>query len=86
MKDLDFLVKEEESIWEGWKLNEVYSHMVFNGGLCQCFNADFTSCVRLYLGTEQREEMALNEVASGNNTLKKMPKKKTTNKPKRENV
>lgn len=76
MKDLDFLEKEEESIREGWRLNEVHSHMVFNEGLCQCFNGDFACCVRLYLGTEQREEMALNEVASGNDTWKKMPKKK----------
>lgn len=74
MKDLIFLEKEEESIRE--ELNEVHGHVVFNEGLCQCFNGDFTCCVRLYLGTEQREEMALNEVASGNDTLKKMPKKK----------
>lgn len=82
MKDLDFLAKEEASIWEEWMLNEVYSHMVFNEGLCQCFNGDFTSCVRLYLGTKQQEEMALNEVTSGNDTLKKMPKKKKNPKEK----
>lgn len=79
VKDLDFLEKEEESVREGWRLNEVHSHMLFNEGLCQCFNGDFTCCVRLYLGTEQREEMALNEVASGNDMLKKMPKKKREN-------
>lgn len=66
MKDLDFLEKKEESIWEGWRFSEVYSQMVFNEVLCQCFNEDFTSCARLYLGTKQQEEMAVNKVASGN--------------------
>jgi len=76
VKDLGFLEKVEERVREGWRLDEVHSHMVFNEGFCQCFNGDFTCCVRLYLRTEQREEMALNEVASGNDTLRKMPKNK----------
>lgn len=59
MKDLDLLEEGgRESVREGWRLDEVRSHMVFNEGLSQCFHGGFTRRVRLYLGTEQREEMA----------------------------
>lgn len=61
-----------EASGRGWRLGEVHSHMVFNGGFSGDSSPVAWDC---YLGTEQREEMVWNKVASGNDTWKKMPKK-----------
>lgn len=66
--------KEEES--GGGERVEAQWRYTANVVLNKGFNGDLTCWVRLYLGTEQREEMAPNKVASGNDTLKKIPKKK----------